>query len=119
MTETSKPNAESTSPVADTGVYAIRIDYKDGRAEYPVIIDRANPGWEKQRAEATYFFRTEHRDDGIVTTEFALSPQNLEIANPELLPSWTDYQKERFSYEDEQDKSQQVLTQVRQIFCTH
>jgi len=75
------------------GVYTLRINYRDGRAAYPVMIDAGAEDFEEQITEAEGYFEMLLKDTGYITVHLADNVYDTGVNDTTNLLTWKDYKK--------------------------
>jgi len=75
------------------GVYTLRINYSDGSAAYPVMINSGTEDWEAQLTEAERYFEKVLDGKGYITVHFADNVYDTGVNDLTNLLKWKDYKK--------------------------
>ncbi|GEM_PF-2205581 len=88
-------NHRSDKPGSATrkGVYTLRINYKDGTAAYPVMINAGSEDWEEQLTEAEDYFEKALNGTGYITVHLADNIYGTGVNDTTNLLKWKDYKK--------------------------
>lgn len=74
-------------------IYAIRVNFFDGTARYPVMVSESDEDYAAQLDEAEGYFNTIYKGKGTLTVHYAEDPYLAGVNDIENLLSWKDFKK--------------------------
>lgn len=76
------------------GIYAIRVDLRDGTSVFPAKVLREGLHWERELDEATRYYARLYADRGDVTVHYATRLGALPLPNAATLRPWSEVRRD-------------------------